>query len=605
MIKKQNISSLAVSTLTIVSLCIAFHTSTSAAQAPPSFIATWGTSGSDPGEFDTPTGVATDSLNRILIADGGNHRIQQFTADGDFVTEWGTLGSSNGQFNSPRDVAVAPDGSIYVADANNHRMQKFDSVFTFLLKWGTRGSGSGQFEFPWGIAVDEMGNVFVADTGNHRIQKFSANGVFLTEWGTLGTAAGQFDLPYDVDTDNSGTVCVADLLNDRIQGFDYSGTFLAQWGSTGNGPGQFHEPYAVDCTESGTVYVADSRNARFQKFTSSGQFLLEWGIFGTDRGEFNDPRGVVTATNGDIYALDSFNDRVQVFRAATISPFLRVPVCKENDFSGGSCSSSVSGIHSWVVTAILDHSGSYYQADGTVKAFVTDLSCTGGAPCIGEVANGSNTPPAGYRLDCAGTPVDFGDRLNYVGVDAGDSGQCGPPTGNTAASAYINYDGHSGYDLDTTFGDVVLAAAAGILEFPPSPDAVIGNASSFNALRIRHSNGLESWYLHTQPGSECDLVGLCTGGQSVEVHAGQAIALAGNTGLGCGPCTADGCSCDHLHFEVRFSISPTEVIDPFGCGSEVAAGDPIRCSSNRLWLDEIFADGFEAGDFTAWSTTVP
>lgn len=112
---------------------------------------------------------------------------------------------------------------------------------------------------------------------------------------------------------------------------------------------------------------------------------------------------------------------------------------------------------------------------------------------MGILAYGSNSPPRGYRLDCLGTAVDFGQRLSYSGVDGGDTGQCGG--GEIGPVAYLNYDGHSGYDFDTDFGDVVLAAAGGTLEYPDTnPDPVLGgDPGRFNALRIRHPNGLESW----------------------------------------------------------------------------------------------------------------
>jgi len=46
----------------------------------PSNIQTWGESGSKPGRFSGPTGVAAGPQNNVYVTDWGNHRIQRFPA---------------------------------------------------------------------------------------------------------------------------------------------------------------------------------------------------------------------------------------------------------------------------------------------------------------------------------------------------------------------------------------------------------------------------------------------------------------------------------------------------------------------------------------------
>ena len=48
-------------------------------------IRTFGTKGSAHGQFKYPCGIAFDSAGNILVAEGGNHRIQKFTAEGQFL----------------------------------------------------------------------------------------------------------------------------------------------------------------------------------------------------------------------------------------------------------------------------------------------------------------------------------------------------------------------------------------------------------------------------------------------------------------------------------------------------------------------------------------
>ena len=127
----------------------------------------------------------------------------------------------------------------------------------------------------------------------------------------------------------------------------------------------------------------------------------------------------------------------------------------------------------WPVSAIMDHSGDFFSAaDGLVRPFTSDLACLtddgSTALCDGESDLGANSLPSGYRLDCVGTTVDFGSRMNYVGSAGGAGGNC-PEGGDLGPLSYLDYNGHPGYDFDTSNTapfEAVLAAAAGDLAFP-------------------------------------------------------------------------------------------------------------------------------------------
>ena len=82
--------------------------------------------------FEGPTDVAWDSNGNIFVADGtGNARVAKFTRDGVFVKSWGSRGSDNGQFRTPHSVQVDADGNVYVADHGNKRVQVFDNDGTY------------------------------------------------------------------------------------------------------------------------------------------------------------------------------------------------------------------------------------------------------------------------------------------------------------------------------------------------------------------------------------------------------------------------------------------------------------------------------------------
>jgi tripartite motif-containing protein 71 len=56
-----------------------------------------------------------------------NHRVEIFDSGGTFVTNFGGFGAANGQFATPSGIATDGDDRMIVADRNNHRVQIFDS----------------------------------------------------------------------------------------------------------------------------------------------------------------------------------------------------------------------------------------------------------------------------------------------------------------------------------------------------------------------------------------------------------------------------------------------------------------------------------------------
>src|SRR5262249_50679197 len=72
----------------------------------------WSQHGKGAGEFDTPHGIALDSMGRVYVADRANNRIQIFEPDGKFVAEWK-------QFGRPSDVFIDKNDMIYVADSQS------------------------------------------------------------------------------------------------------------------------------------------------------------------------------------------------------------------------------------------------------------------------------------------------------------------------------------------------------------------------------------------------------------------------------------------------------------------------------------------------------
>jgi DNA-binding beta-propeller fold protein YncE len=95
----------------------------------------WGDQGSQPGGFGAlktgfsrntfgPVGVFVDRSDRVWVS-SLNDRVQAFTTEGQFLFDLGGTGTGPGQFSRPHGMAVDRMGHLYVADAGNQRIQKY------------------------------------------------------------------------------------------------------------------------------------------------------------------------------------------------------------------------------------------------------------------------------------------------------------------------------------------------------------------------------------------------------------------------------------------------------------------------------------------------
>ena len=86
------------------------------------FISTFGSEGSQLGQFCWPHGICVDSTNTVCVTDE-NHRVSVYTSSGQFIKCFGTLGSGEGELYSPKGVAVDnTTGTLYVCDYYNNRV---------------------------------------------------------------------------------------------------------------------------------------------------------------------------------------------------------------------------------------------------------------------------------------------------------------------------------------------------------------------------------------------------------------------------------------------------------------------------------------------------
>jgi len=105
-----------------------------------------GSAGAGSNQFNAPFDVAvTPDGSQISVSDSTNNRIQQFSAaNGSFIASFGSQGSDIGQFNTPKGLTYDSSGILYIADSGNNRIVL--AQFTAVIgATGTGGADLGQF----------------------------------------------------------------------------------------------------------------------------------------------------------------------------------------------------------------------------------------------------------------------------------------------------------------------------------------------------------------------------------------------------------------------------------------------------------------------------
>jgi sugar lactone lactonase YvrE len=96
----------------------------------------WGDKCDQPGGFGAmktgfsknsfgPIGVFEDRKDRVCVS-SLNDRVQLFTTGGEFLLGLGDTGTDPGRFARPHGMAIDSKGYFFVADAGNQRIQKFE-----------------------------------------------------------------------------------------------------------------------------------------------------------------------------------------------------------------------------------------------------------------------------------------------------------------------------------------------------------------------------------------------------------------------------------------------------------------------------------------------
>ncbi len=196
--------------------------------------------------FNQPTDVAWDSQGNSYFSDGYiNSRVGKANARGEWVASWGSLGTGPGQFDTPHGIAVSPDDEVYVADRGNRRIQVFDTDGNYIREFtidvpvdtsrgkitygrenpnGTRGSQSPGAPDALCMTPGPNPVLFVGDLYPSRIYKVSLEGEVLGVYGQPGRNLGEFGWIHAIACPSEDEIWVGELINWRLQKLVTRGT---------------------------------------------------------------------------------------------------------------------------------------------------------------------------------------------------------------------------------------------------------------------------------------------------------------------------------------------------------------------------------------------
>ena len=132
-------------------------------QQDDKFAFTFGSKGSNIGQFLIPVKIAIDTENKVFVSDYGGNHISIFSHTGSFI--------SRITCDKPYAITVAPDGHIIAGcGGDDNKIRVWSPTHQLITKFGKRGSQTGEFHTINGIALHSSGVIYFADGINGRLQ---------------------------------------------------------------------------------------------------------------------------------------------------------------------------------------------------------------------------------------------------------------------------------------------------------------------------------------------------------------------------------------------------------------------------------------------------
>ena len=173
--------------------------------------------------FNRCTHTALSPKGEIYVSDGyGNSRVHKYSPDGRHLMCWGTTGTDPGEFNIVHNIVSDADGWVYVADRENHRVQVFDGNGKYEAQWNNMhrpcalyccgGTKNPRF------IIGELGPGMPVNTHHTnlgpRLSIVDQKGKVIARLGGEhgpGTETGRFLSPHGLAVDSKGDIYVGEV----------------------------------------------------------------------------------------------------------------------------------------------------------------------------------------------------------------------------------------------------------------------------------------------------------------------------------------------------------------------------------------------------------
>lgn len=268
-------------------------------------LSTFGSIGTNYGEFQYPHGIAVSSIGEVAVVDTCNHRVQLFNDDGVFQRAFGYQGTESGFLNFPDGATFDHEGNLVLADSDNHRLSVYSRAGELIRMFSNE-----DLRNPWGVCTTSEGNIAVCSGGDKRpVQVYSPEGSLLMSFGDLSSSHRPSYVAHCHDT-----YFVSYTDGQCVKAFDNQGSFLFSIGEAGFGDSQFNRPRGVAVDQHDQLLVCDGWNNRIQVFSLEGKFLHKFGSRGQGLGQLTFPVDLAIGRDGRIFVSELKGHRVQVFQ---------------------------------------------------------------------------------------------------------------------------------------------------------------------------------------------------------------------------------------------------------------------------------------------------
>jgi sugar lactone lactonase YvrE len=331
----------------------------------------YGTQGSDVGQFYGAYGIALDSAGRIYVADTYNSRVVRIDdMNGTNWTSFGTSGSAVGQFMNPSGISIDSAGRIYVMDTGNNQLVRMDDMNgTNWTAMNGIGSGVGQFaQYVAPVAFDASGRIYVADAGNKQIVRMDdmngTNWTTLTQSPVINSYIYSLQSPIGVAVDAAGKIYIADAEYYQpavVRVDDMTG---ANWTSIYLGANATPQNIAVDSSGmvlvgGGGAQIVDNMVGVLTSSSALTQYYGPYYVFGATPLSLPSPRpsaikfspasltfanqDIGTSSNSQPVTITNFGGSLLNFSSISASgEFAETNACANSLVAGASCTASVS-----------------------------------------------------------------------------------------------------------------------------------------------------------------------------------------------------------------------------------------------------------------------